>query len=164
MQIFSENKVTDIKAFITDLNTGWNYGFSQSAPNRSTYDDLLGAGKLGIIEDSSIRALISFYYREYERQHTRIDERETSYPALVYQYLPKFGNFDGRKMKWYPDFNPTEEEALQLAKSLLDSPIRAHVNAEYNFGDFTIVMTRNVHRKAQELKEALLAYQQEIQN
>ena len=162
--IFSEGEVKDLEAFMGDLLRGTIFGWSQSTTRRSTYDDLLGAGNLGIIKDRGIRVQVSDYYREYELHHIRIDERETHYPNLVYQFVPKVGNSDGENYEWYPEYKPSEEEILLLTKSLLDSPLREHVNAEFNFGYFTTGVTERVQKQAKELKEVLLHYQKKIQN
>ena len=78
----------DPPTFLNDVISGADFGWNQGLARRATYDNLLGSGKLAIIEDSNIRSLIADYYRYYQDSHNRIDERETEYPALSYQLVP----------------------------------------------------------------------------
>jgi hypothetical protein len=49
---------SDPRAFLEDVITGANFGWSQGLASRSTYDDLPGSGKLGVIHGPSIRQAV----------------------------------------------------------------------------------------------------------
>ena len=57
--VFAGGARYDPAEFLTDVVVGADYGWNQGIAQRSTYDNLLGSGNLGIIVDSDIRTHIS---------------------------------------------------------------------------------------------------------
>ncbi|MFT5501351.1 MAG: hypothetical protein ACI88G_001488 [Woeseiaceae bacterium] len=125
--------------FLTDIivgsDIGWNQGFAQ----RSTYDNLMASGQLSIIQKADIRAKISSYYRLYEDEHIRIEERETGYPALSYQLVPRRGLeklSDEITLERTLDPNLSERQLLDLVHLVRSSSISNQVTAELNLARF----------------------------
>ena len=73
----------DPQSFLEDVSFGASYGWHQRRAIRSTYNDLIGAGKLGIIENSHVRTSISNYYTNHFQQEERIASRESNYPQVI---------------------------------------------------------------------------------
>ena len=138
---------------------GAQYGWNQGIANRTTIDDLLGSGKLGIIATPEIRASISKYYTYYQRDDRRIEERETIYPNLTYQFVPR-GGIRNRGLE--PGL--TDEQLSQIVEEVLESPIKDHVTAEINFARFILLVSADLQQQAMDLSEILKNYQKEIQD
>lgn len=156
---FIEGEARNSKSFLEDAITGTQFGWSQAGGNRSTYDDLLGSGKLGIIEDFEVRTAISSYYTQYQTTSDRIASRETDYPNLTYDYIPRNAGPGGH---WIPEASLSEEEANDLVSQILNSSILNKVTAEINFGRFTHTVSLGLFERARQLEEVLKTYQMEI--
>jgi hypothetical protein len=151
-------KVADPQSFLNDIIEGSQFGWSQRGANRSTYDDLTGAGKLGIIKNAEVRATISAYYNNFLIQQNRIDSRETGYPNLSYQLVERNYGGDFQLMTGL-----TYEQTEDLAKHALETLTIDEVREEINFGRFTHTSSSGIQNRAKELMEVLKDYFAEIQ-
>ena len=52
----------DLTRFLQDVIHGSNYGWNQYRASRTTFDELLGSGKLGLIRSADVRTAIGEYY------------------------------------------------------------------------------------------------------
>ena len=150
--------VADPQSFLEVIIDGSSFGWSQGGSNRSTYDDLIGAGKLGIIENAEVRASISNYYINFQRGQDRVASRETDYPNLSYQLVPRNPGTEFQLVEGL-----TDEQIEGLAKHALETLTMDQVRGEINFGRFTHHVSENIQNRAQELIEVLKTYQMEIQ-
>ena len=150
--------IADSQSFLKDIIFGAQFGWYQSGANRSTYDDLIGAGKLGIIKNAEVRASVSNYYNTFQIQQDRVDSRETDFPNLSNQLVLRnpgngFQLADGL----------TEEQTEGIARHALESLTMDHIRGEINFGRFTHTAASGLQDLAKELMEVLKDYQTEIQ-
>jgi hypothetical protein len=159
---FSNGLSSDLKSFFNDIIIGADFGWNQGIAQHSAYDDLLGSGKLGIIKNSFIRFNISNYYLNYENEHNRIDERETAYPNLSYQLIPRNIIHQG-KSEIEVELGLTKEQLREIAKLIDDSPIRSYVTSEINLGRFIRGITMEIQSQAVNLVKQLKEYQKEIE-
>ena len=158
--------LNDPAAFLRDIIGGADFGWNQGLARRSTYDNLLESGKLGIIADSSIRAQISDYYRYYQDSHNRIDERETHYPALSYQLVPRsISTTQNQGVVWELEVesNLSDSQLNELVELVQKSTIRDHVIAELNLARFIRGIELNLQGRAESLTSLLQEYQTSIQ-
>ncbi len=159
---FSKGLSSDLDSFFNDIIIGADFGWNQGIAQRSAYDDLLGSGKLGIIKNPDIRFNIANYYRNYEDQHNRIDERETAYPNLSYQLIPRnIIHQGGSEME--VELGLTNEQLRELAELIDDSPLKSHVTAEINLARFIRGITMDIQSQAMNLVKQLEEYQKEIE-
>lgn len=157
---------SDPRSFLKDIVIGADFGWNQGLAQQSTYDDLLGSGKLGIIGDPEIRFQIATYYRYYEDEHNRIDERETDYPSMSYRLVPRNIISDenlGVVLDREIDAALSDEQIAELAAEILESPIKNHVTAEINLARFIYGVTLSTQRRASALAETLEEYQAALQ-
>ena len=125
--------------FLTDIIVGADFGWNQGFAKRPTYDNLTASGQLGIIQNADVRDKITNYYRLYEDEHIRIEERETEYPALSYQLVPRRGLSelnDGITLERTLDPNLSEQQKRDLVDLIRSSLISNHVTAELNLARF----------------------------
>ena len=153
---------SDLNSFFNDIIIGADFGWNQGIAQRSAYDDLLGSGKIGIIKNPDLRFNISNYYRNYEGQHIRIDERETAYPNLSYQLIPR-NIIDQGGSEMEVELGITDEQLRELAELVYDSPIRNHITAEINLARFIRGITIDIQSQAMNLKKQLEEYQKKIE-
>jgi hypothetical protein len=154
-----EQLLTDI---IVGADFGWNQGFAQ----RPTYDNLMASGRLGIIQNADVRDEISNYYRLYEDEHIRIDERETGYPALSYQLVPRRGLDevgDGVTLERTLDPELSEEQMIILVDLIRSGPIADHVTAELNLARFIREVELTLQWRAKKLVGELEGYLEQIE-
>jgi hypothetical protein len=152
----AEGNVINSQSFLEDILEGTHQGWIQASTSRSTYDDLIGSGKLGIIENPDVRANISDYYNSFQIVVENLERRQTNYPNLTSQYIPKGEN--GRRVK----SGLNNEEMKGLVSDILKSPIKHYLTAEINFGRFTNKQSSNIKDQAEDLIEVLKTYQTEI--
>lgn len=154
----------DVTQFLNDIIIGANYGWNQGSAQRATFNDLLASGGLRVISDPDIRALILAYYEEYETEHARIDERETAYPYVTYQLVPRaettatrFGADEGGV-----EVGLSDEYRKDRVKAAKDSSLGNHVLAEINLARFIRGVTTALQVQAKDLIKRLKEYQAEI--
>lgn len=75
--------------FLQDVIDGANYGWNQVEARRTTFSELLGSGRFGLIRDADLREIINEYYDFDTSVHERIDARETDFPHLSYLLVPR---------------------------------------------------------------------------
>ncbi|HEX5787780.1 MAG TPA: DUF6090 family protein [Woeseiaceae bacterium] len=119
----------DPTQFLKDVISGANYGWNQHRARRVTFDELLGSGKLGLVRSADIRMAIGDYYESERGAAGRIDERETAYPYLSYQLVP-------REDESELDAGLGQSQIEALVAGIVESPLREHVTAEINFARF----------------------------
>jgi len=143
-----------------DVVIGANYGWNQEAANRATYDDLLGSGKFGMINDHRVRILISGYYDDFEAGGNRIEERETQYPNLTYELIPRATTAGNDGVVWERSVEPnlSPDRVERIYQDILDSDLEALATAEANFGKFVTAISVRQLEKARTLRTSLDNY------
>ncbi len=156
----------DPAAFLRDIVGGADFGWNQGLARRSTYDNLLESGRLGIIADPEIRSQISDYYRYYQDSHNRIDERETDYPALSYQLVPRrpdTSQNEGAVWEREIESGLSDTQLNELVALVQASAISDHVTAELNLARFILQIELDLQGRAVSLISLLEEYQARIQ-
>jgi hypothetical protein len=155
----------DPAAFLRDIVGGADFGWNQGLARRSTYDNLLESGRLGIIADPEIRSQISDYYRYYQDSHNRIDERETDYPALSYQLVPRThtSQNEGVVSEQEIESGLSDTQLNELVALVRASAISDHVTAELNLARFILHIELDLQGRAVSLISLLEEYQARIQ-
>ena len=158
----------DATEFLRDIVIGANFGWVQGSAQRATFNDLLGSGRLGVIGDPDVRALVVAYYESYETANARIDERETAYPHISYQLVPRshtpkhqgdVGGVGERDV----ESGLSDEYLDELVNAVHESAIGNHVIAEINLARFIRGMTKDLQAQAEELVAKLKEYRTEIE-
>jgi len=146
--------------FFQDVVIGANYGWNQEAAHRATYDDLLGSGNFGLINDHRIRILISGYYDDLEGGGNRIEERETEYPNLTYKLIPRATTAKDDGVIWERSVEPNlpPDRVERIYQNILDSDLETMTTAEANFGKFVTAITLSQLEKAKTLRASLDSY------
>ena len=162
--VLSDGAQYDPKAYLRDIVVGADFGWNQGLAQRATFDDLLGSGRLHVISDREIRTGIASYYRHYEDEHIRIEERETAFPGLSYQLVPRKHSWNEEGAVWERDVEAglSGEQLSELVKAVHESPIRNHVTAEINLARFIRGITTDVQGQAMSLVAWLEKYETEI--
>ena len=162
------NSDTDIDpaTFLSDIIAGADFGWNQGLARRATYDNLLGSGKLGIIADSDIRSQIADYYRYYQDSHNRIDERESEYPALSYQLVPRRSRPSKNEgVVWEREIEPglSDTQLAEFVALVRASSIQDHVIAELNLARFIREIELDLQGRAESVISDLEEYQESLQ-
>jgi len=162
----AEGRPNDPRRFLRDIIVGADFGWNQGLAERATYDDLLGSGKLGIIEDPNIRFRIATYYGDFEDSHNRIEERETAYPDLSYQLVPRgISNIErpGLVLERELESSLSEAQLNELVAMAQASPIKDYVTAEINLARFIHAVSLDLQGQALSLTQLLEDYRTAIQ-
>ncbi len=146
--------------FFQDIVIGANYGWNQEVPHRATYDDLLGSGNFGLINDHRVRILISGYYDYFEGAVNRTEERETEYPNLTYELIPRATTAGDEGVVWERSVEPNlpPDRVERIYQNILDSDLEALTTAEANFGKFVRAITLRQLEKAKTLRTSVDNY------
>ena len=152
----------DAALFCADIVIGANFGWSQILARRVTYDELLESGHLSVLHDADIRALIATYYGTFQGASTRMDARETRYPSLTYELIPRAEMKDGvAEGRLDPTLGADEIDAIVAA--VMRSQLKDTVVAEINLARFIRGVTKGVHAQGTTLIDRLRKYRQEIE-
>ena len=152
--------ISDHLEFLQDVVIGANYGWNQETGHRGTYDDLLGSGNFGLINDHEVRILVSAYYDSFEGGDKRIEERETEYPNLTYKLIPRETVVTDDGVIWERSVEPNlpPDRVEKIYQNILDSDLEALTTAEANFGKFVTAMAHSQLEKAKNLRTSLDNY------
>jgi hypothetical protein len=155
----------DITQFLNDIIIGANYGWDQGTAQRATFIDLLGSGRLGIISNPDVRTLIVAYYQANASEHLRIDARETAYPHVSYQLVPRSGTSmqHGTVVELLVEPGLSDEFLNERVKAAQELSIKNHVIAEINLARFIRGVTIGLRIKARGLINRIKEYQAQIE-
>lgn len=162
---FANGGPVDAAGFLADIVRGANFGWNQMTANRATFEGLLESGRLALIEDADIRARIAEYYRSGEQAVNRIDERETAYPDLSYQLVPRGPATVTASGAGDLTLEPgLSDHALnKLVKAARQSSLEKHLIAEINLARFIRGVTEYLRTQGSELLTRLREYQKKIE-
>ena len=156
---FAEGTVTDPKSILNDILLGTHRSKVQFEGRRSTYNDLIGSGNLGIIRNPDVRTQIANYYASSMIRSERMEDSKTRYWEYVHQLVPSDASGSPRTL----ESDLSEEQAHEIVRLVFESPLKNYVMAELNFG----TQVQNTLERQKENNEALFAvlksYQAEIQ-
>jgi hypothetical protein len=141
----------DLTQFLKDVIYSANYGWSQHRAQRTTIEELLGSGKLGLIRNADVRAAVGEYYEFEKGTHGRIDERETGYPSISYQLVPRANEYE-------LDPSLDDKQIESLVAGVFQSSLPEHVIGEINFARFVRNSFIELKSKCTNLIMALQAY------
>ena len=136
-------------------NLGWN--IPQSA--NDTFEEIRSAGKFGLINDPAIRGQISRYYRNFATMFIRSDARETGFPMLSYQLIPRgqqSADMPGILSPLVSGLSDAEVEAL--VERVFASDLEDYVIAEANLALFIGALTTNLDADHKALTQAIRSY------
>ena len=133
--------------FLEDIIIGANYGWNQVRPNATTYQEALSSGKLGLIRNSVMRTAISLYYFDFTIIFDRTDERETMFPQLSYQLVPRSLASSNREVMLQVDTDLSADETARLVDAALRSALADHLTAEMNLGNFILLLSTDIHQR-----------------
>jgi len=160
-----DSEIADPMSFLRDVIEGASFGWNQMQAQRTTFNELLGSGRFGIIQDAGLRDAISSYYELDESSYQRIDERETQYPDISYRLVPRLN--EGRVEAEFGntlDVQPGVDasEAQQFVQAVLESELLDHVTAEINFARFVRNIATRLKDRCTDVLSQLDAYRSQI--
>jgi Family of unknown function (DUF6090) len=160
-----QKSIVDPHAFLRDVIKGSTFGWNQIDAQRTTFNELLGAGKFGLIREPRLREVIGEYYDFDAGWHQRIDERETEYPDISYRLVPRVNEGraeaeNGSTLDVEPDLDA--EDAQRLVGRIFESELADHVTAEINFARFVRNLAHRHRDRCADLLTQLEAYRDEI--
>ena len=133
IDLSTDQRPSDVAAFLEEVVQGAQYGWTQSRARRYTFDEVLSSGRFTLIRDPMIRDTIADYYDRVTHMGVRIDERETDFPGLSYQLVPRTPEFE-----FDADIDLIGEEAASIVDRAFNSSLRDSVVAEMNFAQFVV--------------------------
>lgn len=148
----------DPTAVIQDVIIGAGMGWNQPGSQNLAFQEIIASGKFGLIRSSILRDNISSYYYMFDNTTLRIDERETEFPRLSYQLIPRSDKTGGSIALLSPADDISVAEARKLTQDILASPIRNYVIAESNFGIFLATVMSDLQDRNQALTKKIEAY------
>jgi hypothetical protein len=148
--------------FLRDIVIGANYGWNQEQARRTTFNELLAAGKFGLIRDAQLRVKIAEYYKRDTNYHQRIDERETDYPHISFQLVPRINEGVGGGDVDVVVLESKSADLEQIVDDIFSSPLRNHVTAELNLARFIRYAGGRLQKSCTDLLDELEAYRETI--
>jgi hypothetical protein len=154
----------DSTDLLRDVIDGANYGWNQFEARRTTFAELLGSGRFGLIRDPVLREMINEYYDFDTSVHQRMLERQTDFPYLSYLLVPREneGSVEGQRGPGDLDSSLSPSELDELAYVVLDSRIGEQLNGELNLARYIRNMGRRMDNRCRDLIGQLEAYRVSI--
>jgi hypothetical protein len=145
---------SDPGAVLRDVANGTNFAWNVAPlAGRATFDDLRGAGSLGLIESGVVRSMLVRYYYSVEGAERRIEARSTDYPGISYALFrrPEAAAGPGAAtsaLELLPDTSVGHEELERAVARLRASQLGLHIEAEINRGRFIRAMLGSLREEA----------------
>jgi hypothetical protein len=147
----SDHPIEDSLAFLNAVAVGSEFSWDQPNLSRTTFDELVSSGKLGVIDDPRLRRRILEYYQLDEDSRERMSARRTQYPQIAYRLVPRVSEWTAQE--------DLEGTRLRLAiEEVRRSGLSEHVIAEINFGNFMQSMIAPLDWLARDLLGELASY------
>jgi hypothetical protein len=144
--------VTDSLAFLNAVTVGSYYGWNQPSLSRTSFDELVSSGNLGLIDDPSVRRRIVEYYHTVDDSRGRMLARRSDYAPIAYRLVPRAS-----------EFAPREMEGTQL-RLVIDavrrSDLSKHIIAEANLGLFMQSLIAPLDSLSRDLLDELESYRE----
>lgn len=147
----ADSRPSDLTQFLQDVIKSTNYGWNQHRARRTTIDELMGSGKLGLIRNAGVRAAVGEFYKFERGTHDRIEERETRYPSISYQLVPRANEYE-------LDPSLDDDQIESLVAGVFESNLREHVIGEINFARFVRERYLELQSNCANLVTVLQAY------
>jgi hypothetical protein len=154
----SSQRPENAAQFLEDIIVGADFGWNQARPRNTTYQEALSSGKFGLIRSSELRSAIARYYFEFTDLFNRADARETRFPHLSYQLVPRSSESTHSLVLLNTDPELSAEETGRLVDRALASPIRDYVIAEINLARFILHLSADVRQQCEALIAKIEAY------
>lgn len=143
----------DSLAFLNAIAVGSELGWDQPNLSRTTFDELVSSGNLGLIDDPRVRRRIVEYYQLDEDSRERLTARRTQYPQIAYRLVPRASEWTAQE--------DLEGTRLRLAiEEVRGSDLSEHVIAEINFGNFMQIVIAPLDSLARDLLGELGSYRE----
>jgi hypothetical protein len=152
----SDERPTDMGGFLADVVASTTQGWNQKRARRMTFDEMLSSGKFSLIRNTSIRATISDYYDFEANERARAEERETGYPDMSYQLVPRATEFELAT-------DLSDDQLERIVDRVIDSSLRDHVVGEINFTQFLIEQYTSWKNRCLKLIDDLESYRSTIE-
>ena len=152
----TDQRPSDVAAFLEDFVEGARLGWNQPRSRRHTFDEVLASGRLTLIRDAGIRGSVAEYYAGTSVQRNRMEERETNFPGLSYQLVPRAEEFEA-------DVELIDEEAAWIVDRAFSSSLRDSFVAEMNFARFVVDQFEVWQEDCMNLLSQLEAYRSAIE-
>jgi hypothetical protein len=148
-----DSQLGDSLAFVEAVALGSSFGWDQPTVSRTTFDELVSSGTLGLINDSGMRRQLIEYYYEVEDSRERMNARRTGYPQIAYRLVPRSsefsvsGDLEGDRLR-------------QVIQAIRQSELSQHVQAEINLGRFIQSVTDSLDFLSRSLLRDFSAYRE----
>ena len=124
---FNGQPIEDNKAFLSDVVTGTKFPWGSSY-TRLTFEELQSSGKLGLVQNTSLREEIIGYYASMAKLETMFAERAGEYTEISYNLIP---SETGATVRLDPEL--TEDQYASVAQLILNSDLHLHITREVNY-------------------------------
>ena len=145
------SEIGDSLAFLRAVVVGSQYGWDQPGLNRTTFDELVSSGSLGLIDDPRMRRRLVDYYFLDEDSRGRMSPRRTEYPKIAYRLVPHVSVF------MVPE-DLGSDRIRGIVGEIRHSDLSDHIVAEINFGRFISEMIIPLDSLARGLLSGLVSY------
>lgn len=159
----SGERPENLQEFLHDIIIGANYGWNQTEPRDTTYEEILSSGKFGLIRNATLRGAISDYQGLFNNLYIRADARETEFPHISYRLIPRSRESDRAGGVLGAEKEISNEEIEQLVDTALSSEIRDYVIAERNLARFILRQSVEVLEQHSALTEQIQGYRESLE-
>ena len=140
-------RVADTTAFLGEVVRGANLGWAQPRMDRSTFDELLGSGRMRLIRDPQLRRALTSYFALEQEAERRAAPRRGPYPETAYALIPlaaSYGLAEGI-------------DTRDVFRRVADSDLRHQVTSELNLTLFMRDRFTELYEAAEALHTDLVA-------
>ena len=103
-------------------------GYSYSIPRYEvdTFEEIISAGNLGLIQRVELRDLVKRYYRTYDNILIQVEAVKVDYGLITFKLVPRSRGLNSS----FDDLS--EMDASKLSKSVLNSELDSHIIQQRN--------------------------------
>ncbi len=149
--VFNGAPIPDTLSFLKDVLHAGYFGWGQPSVNRTSFEEVVSSGQLGLISNTALRSsLVSFYYGvedDYKRASLRVSE----YTKTAYALIPRSGSYRALKIE------VSANEYRSIVTAVKDSDLRRYITFEQNRARFLNLIWSRIRTDAEVLLNQIKA-------
>lgn len=141
--------IDDPEAFLQLVVVASAFGWEQPVMEQTTFEEILGSGKLSLIRDINLRLNITRFFHTTKQREHRSEVRITDFPRVIYKYVPIT-----QQNMLEPDLS--DQRLQEIVDDILASDLKEYVVPELNRARFILSIWEQTKEEGNAVLERIM--------
>ncbi len=149
--VFNGAPIPDTLSFLKDVLHAGYFGWGHPSVNRTSFEEVVSAGQLGLIGNATLRSSLVSFYHGVEDDHKRASLRVSEYSKTAYALIPRSGPYRALKIE------VSANEYRPMVTAVKNSDLPRYVTFEQNRAKFLKLIWIRIKADAEALVNQIKA-------